>query len=411
MDVVEDAARPPWAVADLVRPLVRSWEPQRVLTAELTARCLSMRLKSGESVVTLSREDRCVLDGPNVGRTFTSWVVGGDDQEACELLAERCRAAGAQDSPLPAARLLGSASQAPVDIVAPSLERKASAGDALRVALARDLEELLFRLVGVPLDEDPEDVHRARVVTRRLRGMFRTFGRLLQIESAPALLDELAWFGDQLGPVRDTDVMLQRLEETCRTLTAEDRPAVDAITARLKAMRKQRWDELIRALRLPRCVTLLDGLVTLASEGLLLAPEGEGSAGSVLTKYTRKRWRRLKRRVERMPPDPSEADLHRFRIAAKRTRYACEIAALDVGEPAALLAGKVSAVQDVLGAHQDAVVLRDWLRQTARENHNSALAASELAGIESARMAATGEGWREVWDAADRKRLRRWMRA
>ncbi|MGC9360653.1 MAG: CHAD domain-containing protein, partial [Anaerolineae bacterium] len=372
--------------------------------------CLGLSREDQASVVMLSREGRSVVDGPGVGRKLTSWVLEGNDQEACQLVEERLRAHGAQDSPIPAARLLGQTAQAPADVLVPAVRRDATAGSVLQTALARDVQELLFRLVGVPLDEDPEDVHRARVVTRRLRGLFRTFGNLLQLESTPEWLDELAWLADQLGPVRDADVMLQRLGETSLMLRVEDRPAAEAIMARLADRRRQCWGDLMNALRLPRCVTLLDGLVALASEGLPLASRAQGPAAFVLAKHTHKRWRRLKRRVKQMPPDPSETDLHRTRIAAKRMRYACETAALAVGEPATLLADEVGALQDMLGAHQDAVVLRDWLRHVARENRDLALAASELAGIEAARMNATAARWREIWNAADRKRLRRWMR-
>ena len=411
LELAEATTRPPSDIADAVRPLVRSWEPQRVLTTELTSRCLGLAYRDQTSLVTLSREDRCVLDGPGVGRTLAIWVLEGDDQEACQLVEERLRAHGAQDGLVPVARFLGQAAQAPADVSIPPIRRNASAGSVLQKALARDVQELLFRLVGVPLEVDPEDVHRARVVTRRMRGLFRTFGKVLELESRTALVDELAWLADQLGPVRDADVMLQRLERTSSMLSVEDQPAVQAIVARLIDERHGRWAELMISLRLHRCVTLLDGLVALASEGLPLAARAGDPAALVLAGHARKRWRRLKRRVKQMPPDPSEADLHRFRIAAKRTRYGCETAALAVGEPATLLAEKVAALQDVLGAHQDAVVLRDWLRQVARDSHDVALAAAELAGIEAARVGATAAGWRDRWEAVDRKGLRRWMRA
>lgn len=121
-------------------------------------------------------------------------------------------------------------------------------------------------------------------------------------------------------------------------------------------------------------------------------------------------WRRLRRGARQMAEAPSEEELRRFHIAAKWMHYACETAALAVGAGAARLAGMVGELQDVLGAYQDAMVLRAWLRQVAREYPETGLVASELAGIEAARIHVTITGRREAWRKVDRKRLCRWLR-
>ncbi|MCD6302466.1 MAG: CHAD domain-containing protein [Anaerolineae bacterium] len=407
--VTADVTTPPSCIADVVRPLVRGWAVQRLLTTELTCRHVGLGHGDGENLVTLSREERSVLDGPGVGRTLTSWAIEGDGQEAWQALEKILRKRGARRSAPAAVRALGSAARGPADVVIAPLGRSASAASVLGVALARDIEELLFRLAGIPLDEDPEDVHRARVVTRRMRGVFQTFGKLFRPETTTVLVDDLAWLADQLGPVRDADVMLERLEETSAMLSEDNRPAADGTVKLLAEQRRSCWGKLLSAMRMPRCVRLLDSLVALVSEGLPLKVQAKGSAAPVLSRYTRQRWRRLQRQIKRMPANPTEQDLHRSRIAAKRVRHACETVALVVGKPARRLAEKVAALQDALGAHQDAAVLRDWLRQVAREHPDLALAASELAGVESARIEATAAVWREIWDAMDRKRYWRWM--
>ena len=70
----------------------------------------------------------------------------------------------------------------------------------------------------VRLGEDPEDIHQFRVATRRLRSDLRTFAELFPTEWVAGLRAELAWIGDRIGPVRDTDVLAGRLRAQATTL-------------------------------------------------------------------------------------------------------------------------------------------------------------------------------------------------
>ena len=76
---------------------------------------------------------------------------------------------------------------------------------------------------GVRLGIDIEDVHQARVATRRLRSDLRTFQPLLDEAWADALRDELRWLGAELGRVRDAEVLRDRLRAAATTLPAPDR--------------------------------------------------------------------------------------------------------------------------------------------------------------------------------------------
>ena len=80
----------------------------------------------------------------------------------------------------------------------------------------------------VRIGEDPEGVHQARVATRRLRSHLRTFRKLLEPEWAEPLRDELGWLGDELGGVRDADVLLDRLKSRIAALDDDDRVAAGA---------------------------------------------------------------------------------------------------------------------------------------------------------------------------------------
>ena len=81
-----------------------------------------------------------------------------------------------------------------------------------------------------------------------------------------------------------------------------------------------------------------------------------------------------------------------------------------IGKPAGDFADAVAAIQSVLGDHQDAVVGEAWLRGAAGAGRrDAALVAGMLIAAERASAAGTRNGWRQVWDAANRRKLRVWL--
>ena len=94
----------------------------------------------------------------------------------------------------------------------PPLDFASTPTDVVRAAIARSTARLLAHDPGVRLGDDPEDVHQARVATRRMRSDLRTFRRVLDEDWDESMRDELKWLGGLLGAVRDTDVLLDRLE-------------------------------------------------------------------------------------------------------------------------------------------------------------------------------------------------------
>src|SRR5262249_28461728 len=87
----------------------------------------------------------------------------------------------------------------------------APVGAAGRAPTAGSVTRLLSHDPGVRLGDDPEDVHQARVATRRMRSDLRTLRDFVNPESGAALRAELAWLADVLGAVRDPDVLVDRL--------------------------------------------------------------------------------------------------------------------------------------------------------------------------------------------------------
>jgi CHAD domain-containing protein len=124
----------------------------------------------------------------------------------------------------------------------------------------------------------------------------------------------------------------------------------------------------------------------------------------------RKPWKRLRKEVRQAGDDPPDGTLHQIRIRAKRARYAAEAVEPVFGKPAEDFADAVADLQGVLGDHQDAVVGEAWLREAAgTARRDVALVAGMLIAAERAAAAATRDGWRPVWKAANRKKLRAWL--
>jgi CHAD domain-containing protein len=280
----------------------------------------------------------------------------------------------------------------------------------VRAALASGLTRLVTHDPGVRLDDDPEEVHQARVATRRLRSDLRTFTTLVDREWADELRQELAWLAGPLGEVRDADVLLDRLRAESSRLPAQDRPAVGALVDRLTASRQQSLRTLFDALDSKRYVSLLDALV----EGVArprLAPDAAKPAEDVAAVLVGKAWRKLKKSVSDLGPEPADDQLHRVRIMAKRCRYAAEAVVGVEGRPAKRFASAVAGLQDVLGQLQDAVVAASWLRGCIMPDTSvdQAVAIGELLGFAAVAAEESRRQWAEAWSAAHRKSLRSWL--
>jgi len=119
-------------------------------------------------------------------------------------------------------------------------------------------------------------------------------------------------------------------------------------------------------------------------------------------------WRRLRSAVRQLPEAPTDPELHRIRILAKRARYAAEAVAPVAGPGAVAFAKAAAKLQTILGEHQDSVTAQAWLR-AARVTGRRAFVAGELIALESLAASDARAKWKKAWDALDRKRLRDWM--
>ncbi|WP_163541461.1 CHAD domain-containing protein [Occultella kanbiaonis] len=259
-------------------------------------------------------------------------------------------------------------------------------------AMARVVRrESAVRALSVDRLADSERaVHRLRVAVRRLRVLLAAFGPYLDPEFSGPLRRRLSTFSDALAAVRDLDVQLVGLD---REATADPGFGTD-LAPFLDSLRSRRADALRR----------LEERLVAGEHAALLADlradripvrHGDVRARRALRRRLRKTWRRTRDRIA--AAGEASGSLHEVRKSVKRLRYLAEIAADPVGRPAKRLATQAERTQDLLGAHQDAVVLDQLARTYVADAGDlppaTTFALGELVGIARERRRRIEQVW------------------
>lgn len=401
---------PPAEARDLVTAFARRAPLVAVATLRTRRRHLRL-LRDGAPIAELDDDEVSVVEGRRVVSRFRELEVEALAPEVdLAALGEQLRAAGAGPAePIPkVVRALGSRATAAADVAPPAPRPDPTMADALAAALADALTRLVahdpLARLGVP-----EGVHQVRVALRRLRSDLRTLGDAVDDRWRSAIEAQVRATGTALGEARDLDVLGEHLRASVdggRTLAP--------LFAALDERRARATESLRAALSDPAYPALLDALVDAVATPPA-GPRGADAAAEALPPLVLAAWRRLERRAAGLRPRSPDADFHAARIAAKRARYAAELAArvLDgrASTGAAALGGQVASVQEALGTLQDAATAEEVIRGTLRERRVTtayAFEAGRLVERERRRAAAARAAFFERWPAVRRRRHRRW---
>lgn len=408
----------PKALQDGVAAIVRGGELQPVV--RLQTRRLLTRLRDAEGLLLAEVADDHVT--ASVGDEVSAWreveveLVHGDE-DLLAAVGESLVAQGAESASQ--ASKLARALQHRLPEPGPALPSglgKRSAGAVVLAYVREQVEHLKEHDPKVRVDEE-DAVHQMRVASRRLRSVLATYRPLLDRAVTDPVRDQLQWLGEELGAARDAEVVRDHL----RQLVAAEPPELvlgpveRRIVVSLGARYQAAHDEALAQLSSERYFALLDSLDRLVAEppltDLAFSP-----ARSVLPKLVRRTWRRVSRLVEEA--DAAETQelrdlaLHEVRKAAKRARYAGESVTAFFGSDAKTFAKRMSAIQTVLGDHQDSVVVREVLRELAVEAFaagENAFTFGRLHALEQARGGWTEEDFVEAWSAASARKHLRWL--
>jgi CHAD domain-containing protein/uncharacterized protein YjbK len=258
--------------------------------------------------------------------------------------------------------------EATLDVGPVGVDAGLLAGEVAFAVLRRQFRALLAKEPGARLGDDHEDLHDMRVATRRLRAAIALFEPALPVRLA-RLREEIGWLGGVLGSVRDLDVQLEQLGTWTAELPEPERDALDPLRDVIERSRSRARAELLRTLDSGRYARFVIAFRRLLRAGPLRRGAASRTPITVAAPdLVRRRYRAVRRAGAHIHRDSPPADFHRLRIRCKRLRYALEFVQ-DVypGDADDLIAALVD-VQDILGAHQDAIVATEHLRSLLAEH-------------------------------------------
>jgi len=227
----------------------------------------------------------------------------------------------------------------------------------------RRLRALTCELPGARAG-DVDSVHRLRVASRRLREALPAVGvgRTVQDDRLRRVQRQVRRLTRALGGVRELDVALGLLEGFASArpdLRADFEPLRQSIEVERTARRARMLGELERldpaalSQRISQLVTETD------------TREHHALGRRRLADQLRARADRVRREIAAAGLVYAPYRLHPIRIAAKKMRYALELAREFHGVPTLALTRRVKRVQDLLGRLHDLEVLAGWLATMA----------------------------------------------
>lgn len=368
--------------------------------ATLTSHHRHSAVSIGEGTTDVSVDDDLVVGPDGYRRRRVRLELLSGDPEQYALALARLRQAGATSAPTCSVLtelLTERLAQARLRRVA--LDGDATLAELARASVTRATRELLIIDPSLRLDAMPDDVHDARVALRRLRSDLRTLEPLLRRRQAERLRDELAWLAGHLGRLRDLDVLADHVHDWLPA-TAIDEEGGRLLLRRLRNERRVAAMVVRNALASPRYEALVRDLRRAARRTRWKrGVHGSDAAAEPARNLARHASRRVRRDVCRLDDPPRVAQLHRVRKDAKASRYAAELVSPVLDDELDGLAERMHALQDVLGALQDTVVVHEWVhRLPARQLAPAeAWAAARLTRAADVAADEACAAWPAVW--------------
>jgi CHAD domain-containing protein len=264
----------------------------------------------------------------------------------------------------------------------PTIDPATPARDAsqlLLAALAATVREHVEQIVG---GEEAEAIHDLRVDLRRARCLLGPLRGVFSRSETEGLREGVRWLGDLTGPMRDRELLAERLEKTRAELLGDDRWAIDSLLAFIGRDRDQARRDVLEGLGSVRCQQVMKAWARLAAA----APEppslrrraakeaparpdqpaGEQPVGKVAAAAIDRAWRRLVHHGRALSKESALDEFHEVRIDGKKLRYLLELfrsaySSVDLGPTIRTL----KALQDCLGDLNDARVQEEALRLLA----------------------------------------------
>jgi CHAD domain-containing protein len=416
--------QPDRAVPDELASLVRVYtrgEPLRPVARVATVRRRRTLLdQGGRSLAEVVADD---VSAQTLGEstTISQWrevevELTGGDRHLLRAADRRLRRGGLRPAGRMAKLERAFAGQLPPGGQAHPPGRHASSAEVV-MAYAREQADRLKALDPMVRRNEPDSIHQMRVASRRLRSTLQSFGSVLRAKDTRHLRDELRWFSHVLGDARDAEVLSERIHAEVKQVPAE--LVMGPVQARLREhfapLEARTRRAVIDTLDSERYFRLLDEMDKLLADPPL-GPAASRPAKDGLSADVARTYRRTRRRMQqaRRAPDGQARNmaLHAARRAAKRARYAGEVASPVHGKPARRFTRQMKKAQSVLGTHQDAVIARDTIRELGVRAHLEGENAFTYGLLHERQTATAAEAERQAakkWKRSSRPKYRKWL--
>lgn len=384
LELASDAGprTPPPALLDLVTGYVRTRKVRPISTLRTTRRKLSVRGAGGTILAEIAEDDVTHIALHGNPTRFREVEVELREQAPATLLVDLARrlqavGAGALIHESKIQRALGGSAALVPELRRPPISLHSGVGNLIRAEMSKYVSELQSNDAAIRLGYGPEPLHAARVATRRLRSILRTFRSVLDQAWARRMSDDLAWLGRCLGAARDADVLVQRLRESAAQLDDDFGAQRARFIAALHEGLDPKYRSVRRALRSPRYARLLDRLVSAAAHPKFVA-DADRPARLLLPQLVRGPWRKMCKAAKNADARSPDEQLHALRIRVRRCRYAVDIGLQVLGPAAEKVASKLARLQQALGEQHDAVVAQDYINSVSAKARASRVGAALL---------------------------------
>jgi CHAD domain-containing protein len=228
-------------------------------------------------------------------------------------------------------------------------------------SLRRTFSEFLQHQAGTKLGEDPEQLHKMRVAARRFRATVKLFKPAIAPEMMP-LSDEVEWIGGILGVGRDLDVQKEWLLTVFSESAEDDGAAMPPLLHQLEQRVSRSHFDVVEALNSGRFHALTSAMAPAVGRGFDGSEESERPVQVFAEQGLRQRHRSFLEQAKRLREDSPDTELHALRVKAKRLRYALECFRPLLGPGIKPMIRETTALQDLLGEHQDCAVFAQQAR-------------------------------------------------
>jgi CHAD domain-containing protein len=249
------------------------------------------------------------------------------------------------------------------------LKRREPALDGFRRVLANLADTIDDNLLGTIDDVDVEFLHELRVAVRRTRSVLAEGKGVLPADVRRRYRESFGWLGQITGAARDLDVYVIGWDDYTAPLSTVNRGSLDRVLAEVERRRRAAHAELARALRSDECGELLGSWRAWLTDSDV-APADDRRLGPFVADRIARAQRTVLTDGRAITPATAPERLHDLRKDTKKLRYLLEcFGSLFPTKGRKAFVAQLKALQDNLGAHQDAEVHLAQLRELAHDLH------------------------------------------